>query len=122
MRILLFLIFLTFGLINGVFAQRTCGSELSLQSIKENDPERYKRIMQMEKHVANFSNQRSLGLLSDHEVITVPVVVHVLHTGQPVGTGRNISVAQIQSQIDVLNEDFLRLNADASNTPLGFQG
>jgi hypothetical protein len=78
--------------------------------------------MQMEKHVANFSNQRSLGLLSDHEVITVPVVVHVLHTGQPVGTGRNISVAQIQSQIDVLNEDFRRLNADASNTPLAFQG
>ncbi|WP_114752755.1 M43 family zinc metalloprotease [Pleomorphovibrio marinus] len=29
---------------------------------------------------------------------------------------------QIQSQIDVLNEDFRRLNADASNTPTAFEG
>ncbi|WP_143959647.1 M43 family zinc metalloprotease [Litoribacter populi] len=122
MRILLFLIFLTIGLNNEIFAHRTCGSEINLESIKQNDPDRYQRIMQMEKHVANFSNERSLGLLTDHEVITVPVVVHVLHTGQPIGTGLNISEAQIQSQIDVLNEDFRRLNADASNTPVAFQG
>lgn len=29
-------------------------------------------------------------------------------------------MAQIQSQIDVLNEDFRRLNADAANTPSAF--
>ena len=33
----------------------------------------------------------------------------------------NISDAQIQSQIDILNEDFRRLNADASATPLNLQ-
>jgi hypothetical protein len=46
-------------------------------------------------------------------VITVPVIVHVIHEGEAVGSGRNISAAQIQSQIDVLNEDFRR----APNTP-----
>ena len=35
--------------------------------------------------------------------------------------GSNISDQQITSQIDVLNEDFRRMNADASNTPLSFQ-
>ncbi len=36
----------------------------------------------------------------------IPVVVHVIHNGEPVGTGPNISYAQVVSQIEVLNEDF----------------
>ena len=107
---------------SNAFSQRTCGSEINLQSIQQLDPDRYQRIMQMEQHLTNYKNQRNLGLLSDQEVITIPVVVHVLHTGQPIGTGLNISMNQIQSQIDVLNEDFRRLNANAVNTPAVFQG
>lgn len=42
------------------------------------------------------------------EVIRIPVVVHVIHNGEPVGTGSNISYEQVVSQIDVLNEDFRR--------------
>jgi hypothetical protein len=54
-------------------------------------------------------------------VITIPVVVHVLHDGDPVGVSENISDAQILSQIAILNQDFRRLNADANNTPSEFQ-
>ncbi|MBL7858364.1 MAG: PKD domain-containing protein [Cyclobacteriaceae bacterium] len=39
-------------------------------------------------------------------IINIPVIVHVVHNGEPIGTGLNISLAQIQSQIEVLNEDF----------------
>ncbi len=52
---------------------------------------------------------------------TIPVVVHVIHNGEAVGTGTNISDAQIQSQIDVLNKDYRRTNTDASSTPAEFQ-
>lgn len=55
-------------------------------------------------------------------VITIPVVVHVIHKGETVGTGTNISVAQIQSQIDALNSDFRRLNNDILLTPPPFKG
>lgn len=48
---------------------------------------------------------------------TIPVIVHVIHTGQAVGTSYNISTAQINSQLDVLNEDYRRLNADTSLIP-----
>lgn len=41
-------------------------------------------------------------------VRTIPVVVHVLHNGEDVGTGPNITDAQIESQITVLNQDFRR--------------
>ncbi|WP_417854266.1 M43 family zinc metalloprotease [Xanthomarina gelatinilytica] len=39
-------------------------------------------------------------------VISIPLVVHVLHNGEPIGTGANISDAQVLSQITVMNQDF----------------
>src|SRR5688572_11566516 len=50
----------------------------------------------------------------------IPVVFHVIHTGTPVGSDVNISDARIISQLEVLNEDFKRLNSDAGNTPAEF--
>ena len=42
-------------------------------------------------------------------VYTIPVVVHVIHNGDPIGTDENISDAQILSQIQVMNEDFRKI-------------
>jgi PKD repeat protein len=41
-------------------------------------------------------------------IYTIPVIVHVIHNGEAIGTGPNITAAQVQSQIEVLNEDFRR--------------
>ena len=50
---------------------------------------------------------------TNSSVITIPVIVHIVHNGESIGAGANISQAQVQSQIDVLNEDFRR----KPNTP-----
>ncbi|MBO6523965.1 MAG: hypothetical protein JJ971_09075 [Balneolaceae bacterium] len=42
------------------------------------------------------------------EIIILPIVVHIVHLGEPIGVGTNLSVEQIESQIRVLNEDFRR--------------
>lgn len=42
-------------------------------------------------------------------VVTIPVVFHVVHYGEEVGVERNISQAQVNSQITVMNEDFRRM-------------
>jgi hypothetical protein len=42
-------------------------------------------------------------------VITIPVVVHVIHNGDAVGSSENISDAQVISQITVLNQDYRRM-------------
>lgn len=47
----------------------------------------------------------------------IPVVVHVLYGNST----QNISLAQIQSQIAVLNKDFSATNTDISNVPSVFQ-
>lgn len=43
------------------------------------------------------------------EEVTIPVIVHVVHNGEAVGSGTNISAAQVQAQIEVLNEDFRKM-------------
>lgn len=50
------------------------------------------------------------------DIFTIPIIVHVIHNGEPVGTGANISAAQIQTQIDVLNEDYSNNNPYKSRT------
>lgn len=54
-------------------------------------------------------------------IYRIPVVVHVVHNGEPVGQGANISLEQVQSQIEVLNEDFRKvLGSNGYNDhPLG---
>lgn len=46
----------------------------------------------------------------------IPVVFHIIYEG----TSENISKAQVEDQVRIMNEDFRRLNADASSTPPAF--
>jgi PKD repeat protein len=54
-------------------------------------------------------NSHNIHYNGSRAVVTIPVVVHVIHNGDAVGVGENISAAQINSQIDVLNEDFRKM-------------
>jgi len=50
-------------------------------------------------------------------VYEIPVVVHII---EPPSGSLNISNARVLRQIEILNEDFRRTNADAVNTPTAF--
>lgn len=101
-----------------LFAQEKCGSSLDLEKVRIHHPAYYQKLMQIEQHTQNYITQKRIT--SDNVTATIPVVVHIIHNGEAIGTGTNLSVAQIQSQIDVLNEDFRRLNADRTQTPSVF--
>ncbi|MEL6538297.1 MAG: Pregnancy-associated plasma protein-A, partial [Bacteroidota bacterium] len=55
------------------------------------------------------------------EVVQLPVVVHVIHNGEAIGSGTNISFDQISSQIEVLNQDFRRANPNLGDTDPQFE-
>ncbi|MDV6169388.1 M43 family zinc metalloprotease [Flavobacterium sp. DG1-102-2] len=46
---------------------------------------------------------------NSNAIVTIPVVFHIIHNGSPIGVAENIADGQIISQIDVLNEDYRRL-------------
>ncbi|PCJ82274.1 MAG: hypothetical protein COA49_01900 [Bacteroidetes bacterium] len=47
---------------------------------------------------------------TNNEVLKVPIVVHVMHTGVAIGTKENITEEQILSAIEGLNEDFRKIS------------
>src|SRR5262249_51277358 len=85
------------------------------------------RFAEMEQSVQSFIAQHfgagsggkasSFGSPAIASIVTIPVVFHVMYNTQD----QNISDAQLQSQIDVLNKDYLAANADISNVPACFQ-
>ena len=65
----------------------------------------------------NFDYETSVNAKTKKATRIIPVVFHVIH-----GYGEeNISKAQIEDQIRVINEDFQRRNADAANTRSQFR-
>lgn len=55
-------------------------------------------------------------------VIVIPVVFHVMHKGEAIGSGTNISAGRIDSQLVTLNQDFRRLNPGINKVPPAFRG
>lgn len=98
-----------------VYGQRTCGSELNLSKLQQTNPARYKRVMDLENKIQTLSRTPEFRS-SQQSTITVPVVIHIVYSANE----QNISDAQVQSQIQVLNEDYHRLNSDRVNTPNAF--
>ena len=111
------LAFLGLGTATEAWAQRQCASMEVLDRQLAADPSLAQRLQSIETQAQQFSAnpiaQRGTAVTG-----TIPVVVHVLYSN----ASENISDAQIQSQIAVLNEDFRKLNSDASNTPAAFAG
>ena len=77
------------------------------------DPNYLKLEIESEMKIAQYLSQNQSR--SSHSIYTIPVVVHVLHTGQPIGTSYNISDAQIQSAITRLNEVY---RGQSANSPV----
>ncbi len=99
---------------------RSCGSP-TVEQMLQADPQAWEKIQKLEQHTQNFSKTfftDSKGVKQQKAVVIIPVVVHVVYNT----AAQNISDAQIQSQIDVLNADFRKTNADRTNVPAAFQG
>ncbi|WP_299883954.1 M43 family zinc metalloprotease [uncultured Lacinutrix sp.] len=102
----LFFLFITFS-----FAQqRNCGTDQNLEYRLKKDPELLKRMEDIEINT-EIETLKRRDKDSLYSRIIIPVVVHVLYRNSI----ENISDVQIESQIDVLNEDFRRNNSDANN-------
>lgn len=110
------------------WSQSTCRStEYRKERLKAN-PDLVQAIAAIENFTANQIKSRpvivtggsasgsttgSAGESATVPVITIPVVVHVVYQT----TAENISDAQVQSQIAVLNTDYQKRNADTVGIP-----
>jgi hypothetical protein len=94
--------------------QRTCASQDVLAEQLKADPTLALRMNEIEA----FTQKSILTNRLVNGKVVIPVVVNVLYRT----AAENISDAQIQSQIDVLNKDFTATNSDFKKTPAEFSG
>lgn len=93
---------------------RGCGTMDHLNELVQQDPKLPDRMAQIEAFTQAWIAQN--GGSTPDVVHTIPVVVHVVWNT----AAENLSDALIQTQIQVLTEDFRRLNPDAGQTRAAF--
>jgi len=107
--------FIALAATTSVVAQtgRNCGTMEQLHEMEKHDPQLKGRMEAIERETRQWISTHSNTAERNAVVITIPVVVHVLYNT----AAQNISDAQINSQIAVLNADFRKLNSDISLLP-----
>ncbi|HEV2844068.1 MAG TPA: zinc metalloprotease, partial [Thermoanaerobaculia bacterium] len=97
--------------------RRTCATMDEHRRLAYLSPEYRRRRREIELETREFiARYAEEGLRTG--VVRIPVVVHVVFNTP----AQNVSDAQINSQIAVLNADFRRTNADAGSVPAAFAG
>jgi len=90
------LFFTVLSLLNtNIFSQEQCGTDEILR--------RNPFLQQLYAERVDCAPEVNLETA---EILTVPVVVHIVHLGEPIGEGTNISDEQVYSMIENLNHRF----------------
>lgn len=90
----------------GQHNSHSCGADIPSQQWED-------RLQELiTEHIANTSNtKRRTGSY------VIPVVFHIIHNGEAIGTFPNLPQGQINSQMTVLNQDFSGNAYNAANYP-----
>lgn len=98
--------------VNTSFNQRVCGTDRIHDEKMENDPSyrlRYERSEEARKSSQKASYRLSSG------VYQVPLVVHIMHKGEALGEGSNISDAVVHSGIQNLNNFWRKVSGSVGD-------
>ncbi len=94
---------------------RICGTNHMMKIASENEP----NLLGLSELLRFQSDSilNSSTFEKNDEIYTIPVVVHVMHTGG----SSNISIDQINDAMRIINEDYKKMNSDTSDVNVSFQ-
>lgn len=102
--------------------QSRCGTDERHLYLMEKDPEYKKAFLQYREELRavikeNRDNPEQRSLRQQY---TIPIVIHIIHLGEPVGVGSNISDQQVYDVIQGLNERFSNELGSGVDTEIQF--
>ena len=105
-------IFTSVAMLGQAPPQRNCGTIQHHQYLQQTRPNYSNELSQYNQMIDQYLADKATGKINSPSVIvTIPVVVHVVYnTATPASS---ITIARAASQVQVLNDDFAKLNADA---------
>ena len=112
---ILLLLVLTSIITNGQVNIKKCTTTPLVEHELISNPDYAKgRENAITKNIAWIKNKHSQKL-----TLNIPVVIHIIHknTHSNIGIGTNISNAQIEDALKILNEDYSKTNPEYPNPP-----
>ncbi|MGK0323535.1 MAG: hypothetical protein ACJAR4_001577 [Psychroserpens sp.] len=97
-------------------SESQCGSMEVLNKNLASNPDLAVKMQEIENHTARAIANQSFNRIAADGVLEIPVVFHIIYRTQ----SENISLTQINSQIDALNEDFNLNNPGRNIIPSEF--
>jgi PKD repeat protein len=82
-----------------------CGTAEYEKALMDADPALAKKRADFDAMTSGYAQRN----IQDNTIYTIPLVIHVMHKGEPVGTGSNLSDEVIMNHIKVLNERFRKV-------------
>ncbi len=95
-----------------------CGTDQIHHQLLLNDADYARQVQQNEQLIRNYLKSQSNPKSS--AILQIPLVVHIVHTGEAIGVGSNISMSQIITAIDTLNARFRNLQGTSVDTQIEF--
>ena len=118
-NLILTIISLLFFQMQGKGQSAECGTDYIHKNRMQTDSTYRNQIVTLESQVEAITQNQANNKLKS-TLYTIPVVVHVIHLGEPIGTGSNISDIQIQQAIAGLNNRFSNVNGLGVDVELEF--
>lgn len=113
------LVLIIFTVLFQMVASGQCATDTVHQHLMQTDS-LYARNFSILKSQVNGAIKSETVNKFHSTVYTIPIVVHVIHVGEPVGTGSNISTAQIQQAIVGLNNRFRNIIGNGVDVEIEF--
>lgn len=89
-----------------VYTQEPCGTKAP--------SEEWEQLLQTK--ITEYKNNLATSRIQQTNYV-IPVIVHILHNGDAVGSNENIPLEQVRKQIEILNDDFRGQGYGYSNYP-----
>jgi|SRR6218665_1209561 len=96
-----------------------CGTDEIQHAQMQSNPEYAAMVQTLENQLQDRISAQSENRMDD-AILYIPIVVHVIHTGEAIGTGNNISNNQILNTIRGMNTRFRNLNGLGINIGIQF--
>ncbi|MBK7149123.1 MAG: T9SS type A sorting domain-containing protein [Bacteroidetes bacterium] len=100
-----------------------CGTMHRTNQLIEQDLNYATQFEDFKNHLRDLADAYAVSNreVQANPIIYIPVVFHIVHNGDAIGTGENISDEQVISQLPALDRDFNGLDPDQVNVPQPFQ-
>ncbi|HEX5111812.1 MAG TPA: zinc-dependent metalloprotease [Saprospiraceae bacterium] len=100
--------------------EQACGFDEHHAWLMKTNPAYKARFIQQKAVLDSIKHAPINPLRNSRQIYTIPVVVHVIHLGDPIGFKTNISEQQILHAIDGLNERYANANGEGADIGINF--